>query len=317
MMRAAVVLLLLGYAGLVATVGRALLARARWVTAAPLVGVALWLGMVVSVVLSVLQAGLIATLPHVLVSTDPHVVRAGLAMSIRAQYSTPAGAFIGTVGAAVVGGTLMRIVWTAMLKRLRTVSSRARQEDALTLVARPGPAPRSLVVEDDRPAVYCLPGQRRTVLTTAALRRLDRRQLHAVLGHEQAHLSQRHHLVLTLAELLETAFGRVGLFAAAHAEIARLVEMAADDAAIRHSDRLTLASALLTLASGRAPAPALGAGGTTAAQRIRRLIESPRPARNSAEAAIAVVGRASGLATAVGLIAVPAMAVSVVVSCCC
>ncbi|HSZ45911.1 MAG TPA: hypothetical protein VK823_11270, partial [Streptosporangiaceae bacterium] len=67
MMRAAVVLLLLGYAGLVATVGRALLARARWVTAAPLVGVALWLGMVVSVVLSVLQAGLIATLPHVLV----------------------------------------------------------------------------------------------------------------------------------------------------------------------------------------------------------------------------------------------------------
>jgi len=142
-------------------------------------------------------------------------------------------------------------------------------------------------------------------------------QLHAVLGHEQAHLSQRHHLVLTLAELLETAFGRVGLFAAAHAEIARLVEMAADDAAIRHSDRLTLASALLTLASGRAPAPALGAGGTTAAQRIRRLIESPRPARNSAEAAMAVVGRASGLATAVGLIAVPAMAVTVVVSCCC
>ena len=32
---------------------------------------------------------------------------------------------------------------------------------------------------------------------------------------------------------------------------------------------------------------------------------------------MAVVGRASGLATAVGLIAVPAMAVSVVVSCCC
>src|SRR5438034_5303917 len=37
-------------------------------------------------------------------------------------------------------------------------------------------------VASDRPAVYCLPGRRRIVLTTGALTRLDDRELDAVLA---------------------------------------------------------------------------------------------------------------------------------------
>jgi Peptidase family M48 len=316
-MREAAVLLLLGCAVLVSTAGRALLARAGWVTAAPRTGIALWLGLSLSAVISVVSAGLIMTLPHVPASTDPGLLRAGVGMSLHAQFSSGSGAVAGAIGSVMVACVLARIGWMTARMCTAAVRSRARHDSALALVARPGPAPRSLVVDDDRPAVYCLPGQRRTVLTSAALRRLDGLQLRAVLGHEQAHLAQRHHLVLSLAAVLESAFGRVRLFPQAHAEIARLVEMAADDAAIRHSDRLTLASALLTLASSRVPAAAMGAGGSTAAQRIRRLIDSPRPARTAAESAIAVVGQASGFATAVGLIAVPAAAAAAVISCCC
>ena len=67
------------------------------------------------------------------------------------------------------------------------------------------------LIDDEHPAVYCLPGRRRIVMTTGALRCLDARQLEAVLAHERAHLSGRHHLVLTFANALKDAFpgGRV------------------------------------------------------------------------------------------------------------
>ena len=177
---------------------------------------------------------------------------------------------------------------------------RARHDEALALVGRRGPVPGMVLLEDDRPAVYCVPGRRRIVFTTGALRRLDSRQLDAVLAHERAHLTGRHHLVIILATAFRRAFPHAGFFAVAASQISCLVEMAADDAAARRAHRLTLAGALLTLAEARVPAGALGAGGTAGAQRIQRLIDSPRPA-----------GRSRRMATsAVALIAVPAMAFS-------
>jgi beta-lactamase regulating signal transducer with metallopeptidase domain len=102
--------------------------------------------------------------------------------------------------------------------------------------------------------------------------------LAAALAHERAHLAQRHHLVLAWAAGLARAFPRVGLFGQAQAESQRLVELLAEEVAARGVDRLTLAEALLALAgsSPRLPATALGAGGSTAATRVRRLIEPPR-----------------------------------------
>ena len=63
-----------------------------------------------------------------------------------------------------------------------------------------------VILLDDRPLVYCLPGRDRVVVTTGALNRLNRAQLQAVLAHEQAHLSARHHLVIMLARILPDAF---------------------------------------------------------------------------------------------------------------
>jgi Zn-dependent protease with chaperone function len=131
------------------------------------------------------------------------------------------------------------------------------------------------IIDGDRPAVYCLPGRRRIVLTTGALSRLDDGELAAVLAHERAHLSGRHHLVLRLASALEHAFPGVRFFAVAARQVTYLVEVAADDAAVRRSPRLTVAAALLAVASAGIPAGALGAGGSAAAQRIERLIDPP------------------------------------------
>jgi Zn-dependent protease with chaperone function len=172
-----------------------------------------------------------------------------------------------------------RVMWfygsAAAVARRR----RASHDDALVVLARPGPATDVKIIDTDHPAVYCPPVRRGIVLTIGPLARLDPGQLDAVLAHERAHLSGRHHLVLRLAGVLERAFPRVRFFAVAAQQVTYLVEVAADDTAVRRAPRLTLAAALLAVATSGVPAGALGAGGSAAARRIERLIDPrSRPA---------------------------------------
>ena len=126
--------------------------------------------------------------------------------------------------------------------------------------------------------------RRPVVLTTGALRVLDDTQLTAVLAHERAHQSGRHHLLVALAAVPAAAFPRVPAFRHARDQVARLAELAADDVAATRSPRLAVAEALLTLGTAPVGAGALGAGGSTAAARIRRLIAAPNPLGRAASA---------------------------------
>jgi beta-lactamase regulating signal transducer with metallopeptidase domain len=111
--------------------------------------------------------------------------------------------------------------------------------------------------------------------------------LTAVLAHERAHAKGRHDLLLNGPRLLLTAFPSVPLFALAHTQLTRLVEIRADDIAIRHHPRLSLARALVTLAAAMAyqqhePAAhtvtgAVAATGGDAAERLQRLLNPPLP----------------------------------------
>jgi beta-lactamase regulating signal transducer with metallopeptidase domain len=112
------------------------------------------------------------------------------------------------------------------------------------------------------------------VLTTAAIGVLDEDQLRAVVAHERAHLRGRHHLLVTLAGALSAAFPRVPAFRIACEQVARLAELAADDAASAAAHRLAAAGALLNLGAST-PAAALGAAGNADAARVRRLIDGP------------------------------------------
>jgi Zn-dependent protease with chaperone function len=301
------VLLLAAYVAAVSAAGTCWLPRASWPLRAPRAGIAVWQASMLSVLASAVAAGVILAVPCIQVITDPAMLR-GCAMLLRAQYASAGGAAAGVAGGGLALVVLSRLGWVAGSAMAAARSRRARHADALVVVARPGPAPGVRILDDDHPAAYCLPGRRRIVLTTGALRRLDSRQLDAVLAHERAHLSQRHHLMLTFASALTCAFPGIRLFAAGAAQIGYLVEVAADDAAVRRTHRLTLAGALLALAGGRVPAEALGAGGTATAQRIRRLIEPPRPASAARRAATpAVMAAASVLAFAVPAIALIAI----------
>jgi beta-lactamase regulating signal transducer with metallopeptidase domain len=124
-----------------------------------------------------------------------------------------------------------------------------------------------------------------------------------VIAHERAHLAGSHHLLVVLARGLSAALPGVPLFTTAPAEVTRLTEMLADDAAARHSGRQALVAALLALGTG-APVPsgvlAAAAGDVTA--RVQRLLraESPSPrARNG----LALASMTALFAAAPGLLA--------------
>jgi Zn-dependent protease with chaperone function len=144
------------------------------------------------------------------------------------------------------------------------------------------------------------------VLTSGALQVLDPPQLGAVLAHERAHLAHGDHLLQTLTQGLTAAFPGVPLFTRGAAEVARLIEMGADDTAARASSRPALVAALLAIATGTAvasagvPGPSVAGGALAAAThsvpaRVERLLRPPSPARSALFAA--------ALALALGLLA--------------
>jgi Zn-dependent protease with chaperone function len=166
------------------------------------------------------------------------------------------------------------------------------------------PFSTAVVLETSQPAVYCVPGRPATiVLTTGALAVLDPAQLLAVLAHEHAHLAGRHHLLVTLGKAARAGFPGVPLFARGAEEVARLVEMRADDVAARRRGRDTLLQALVAMGTGRplpAPSASLAATGGAVTVRVRRLLDPPSGASRACH----------GLALAGVLLALAAVSVA-------
>jgi Zn-dependent protease with chaperone function len=166
---------------------------------------------------------------------------------------------------------------------------------AVRITARPTSLTAgAMVLPADRPAAYCVPGRKATiVLTTAALDVLGPGELDAVLAHERAHLAGHHHLLTGLTKGLASV---VPVFRKGAAEIARLTELRADDVAARSGGHVTLARALLAMATGAAfPVPsralaAIPAGGGAVTARVRRLLTPvPRSRRVWHATALAAV----------------------------
>lgn len=239
--------------------------------------------------MAVTLAGLALVLPEVPFTVDLDHLLAACAQVLRKQYATPSGALTAVTGAALLLGVNGRAAYCVVRAVAGAARHRAWHRDILTFTAQPNAGLGAVVLDRPEPALYCLPGRdRQIVVTTGALALLDAEQLGAALAHERAHLRQRHDLVIAYALGLARAFPRVRLFRDALEQTTRLVELLADDLAIRSSDRLVLADALLTLSAGHAPLGALGATGAGAA-RVQRLITPPRPlSRTRSLAAILV-----------------------------
>ncbi|MEV0388039.1 M56 family metallopeptidase [Nonomuraea sp. NPDC050643] len=284
-----------------------LLRRAAWADRAPRLAIAMWQAAGVSVIASALLSAFAAAVPASVVGhglAELFEACAALLSDEAALNSTSARV------ALVVGGLILtRVAYMGAAVLLRARRERRRHAEALTLLGRHDFDLDALVVDYDERLAYCLPGRKgHTVITTGALRSLAPEQVAAVLAHERAHLRGRHHLVLAISEAMARAFPRVPLFEQARREVARLIELLADDVAARRHQRVHLAAALVGLATGKVPAFALGAGGETALTRVRRMLhpQAPLGRRERITGVLAVTTLLSGpatLATAPGVVA--------------
>ena len=132
------------------------------------------------------------------------------------------------------------------------------------------------VLEVAQPLAYCLPGVRsRVVVSEGALNTLSDTEVTAILTHEFAHLRARHDLVLEAFTAAHAAFPRFVRSASALDAVRLLIELLADDAAVRAAGPTPLARALVACAAGPTPSGALAAGGPTTVLRVRRLSGRP------------------------------------------
>ncbi|MEV5576496.1 M56 family metallopeptidase [Spirillospora sp. NPDC052269] len=162
----------------------------------------------------------------------------------------------------------------------RTVRSRRRHRDMLRLVARADDRhPDVLLLDHPLPVAYCLPaGARSIVISSGARSRLAPAELAAVLAHERAHLRQRHHALLMLLDLSHAALPWLPTLRRAMTTVPLLLEMAADDAAVRRHGPEAVRSALQNLVLLPSPSGTLAAAGDRPlTHRLARLDDAPAP----------------------------------------
>ena len=256
----------------------ALLARATWPLRAPRAAMVLWQAIALAAALSAFSAG-IAIASRLLMPGPDGRPTAGV-IGAAGRLGWPLWtAYIAVFALTVLVGArlVIAVVRLAIANRRR----RAHHRMVVDLVgvghdaalAQPCARTRDLRVLDvAQPLAYCLPGVRsRVVVSEGALTTLTDAEVTAVLSHERAHLRARHDLVLEAFTAVHAAFPRLVRSANALRAVQLLVELLADDAAVRATGRTPLARALVACAAGRPPSGALALGGPSTVLRVRRL----------------------------------------------
>jgi Zn-dependent protease with chaperone function len=288
---------LLAVVAIGSALGASALPRANWPRRSPAAAILLWQALG-------LASGLAAV--GTLIGLALPASRGGLVLSVlRAAGLLGRGGVFGLAGSFGLSGVdgvpllvvaarlaclaaglalLASLCWVLLAVSVAALQARRRQRALLTLLAHGDPkVPGALVVDYPSAAAYCLPGLRsrsRIVVSVGALELLGRGELAAVLAHERAHLRERHDLVLLPFTALRRAFPRSATCTGAHHAVALLIEMLADDRALRGRPARELVTALARFGTAGvcpAPAGALAAGEGEVAARVTRLLHPVRP----------------------------------------
>ena len=215
--------------------------------------------------------------------------------------------------AALVAGFALFIVLCGVLVMAfaNAVGARRRQRELLALLAHGDPkVPGALVIDYPAAAAYCLPGIRSQIVVSAGtLDLLAPAELTAVLAHERAHVRARHDLVLIPFTSLRRAFPRSRVITQAYRTVALLVEMMADDRALRVRGLLAreLATALLrfgTAGADGAPVGAMAAAEGELTARVNRLL-TPQPPLSKAIQVAVVIGSVALVSVPLLLLVIP------------
>jgi Zn-dependent protease with chaperone function len=289
--------------------GASALVQASWPRRSPAAAILLWQALGLAAGVAAIGAPISLGLPDGSLGVAHSVLhvgavfRAGSALRAVAAFRLPVT--FGGIGAMPVMLAAFRLAclaaglalltslcWVLIAASAAALQARRRQRTLLALLAHGDPkVPGALVVDYPTAAAYCLPGLRSriVVVSVGALELLGRGELAAVLAHEHAHLRERHDLVLLPFTALRRAFPRSATCTEAHRSVALLVEMLADDRALRARSARELVSALVrfgTAGACPAPAGALAAAEGEVAARVTRLLQPVRPLPAAAIAAV-------------------------------
>jgi len=276
----------------------AMLARATWPMRAPRASIVLWQAIALAAVLSAFSAG-IAIASRLFVPGWDGRPTATITSEIEALGWPLWGAYVVVFAVTLLIGA--RLTYAVVQVAIATRRRRAHHRMVVDLVGK-SQGSHLRILDVAQPLAYCLPGVRsRVVVSEGALKTLADNEMAAILTHERAHLRARHDLVLEMFTAVHAAFPRFVRSANALDAVRLLIELLADDAAVRTAGPRPLARALVACASGRAPSGALAAGGPTTVLRVRRLGGRP----NSLAFAV------TAYLTAAAVLVVPTVALAV------
>lgn len=181
--------------------------------------------------------------------------------------------FGGLLGMAVLGALALRLVMVGARGIRRRARVRREHLETLWFAGRPdGASPTILWLVHDRPLAFSLGGKRGVIVATDALaRHLDRDGVAAVLEHERAHLTGRHHQLIALADALRAALPFLPLVRQAPDALRELVELAADVVATRKYGAPAVRAALVGVSGCGAPTSGLAMARDAVDLRLARL----------------------------------------------
>jgi Zn-dependent protease with chaperone function len=290
-------------AALLAWPAPAALARSRWPARDPLVALVCWQAIGLAGGLSIIGALLL----HGLAPWGPSLPEAAWAV-LRGHPALGPVRGDHWVALTLAGVLAAELLGVLLLAWVRTARIRRRHRELLELVVQPAALPDTRLLEHAAPVAFCIPGAKPLlVLSSGMVAELDDDQLAAVVAHERAHLREHHHLLLLPFVAWEAALPVLPAAARAHAAVRALVEMRADDVALRllpDGSRRTLARAIVAVAGAAGggagvPAGALAVGGGPVGARVVRLLDPPQP--------VSATARGAALASAALLLLAPTL----------
>jgi Zn-dependent protease with chaperone function len=246
----------------------AMLARASWPVRAPRAAIVLWQSIALAAVLSAFSAG-IAIASRLFVPGPDGRPTATVTSEIEVLGWPLWTAYVVVFAVTLLIGARLSVAVVQV-----AIATRRRRAHHRMVVDLVGKSKKSglRILDVEEPLAYCLPGVRsRVVVSEGTLTTLADNEIAAILTHERAHLRARHDLVLEMFIAVHAAFPRFVRSASALDAVRLLIEMLADDAAVRAAGPTPLARALVACAAGRTPSGALAAGGPTTVLRVRRL----------------------------------------------
>ena len=233
-----------------------LLSRAQWPARSPFTAMVLWQAIALAGGLSMIGAMLVYGLEPI----GDNLIAGLRALAGMVFFNAPTTdlGFWHIFALSAAALLTAHLVFTLLLTYYKIERQRRRHRELLALLASPSAeGAGTLVISHDSPVAYCLPGGARsvTVLSDGLMAALEPAELRAVLIHENAHLSQRHHLLLWAFAAWRQALPWLPTTRLAQESVNSLIEMLADDVALKTESKATLIKAIAIVASGSARTP--------------------------------------------------------------